>query len=162
MAWAKNGTPDTLTSSGDTLTISDLTAYKFNQFLHYTIASSTIRDVLTTDNNTATDYAIRRSQNGGADLAQTSQANIKYSQSGETTPFFGITYVINITGEEKLVIAHLVNQDTAGAGTAPQREEIIGKVDTTTNSGQFTRIDMTNDQAGSYDTDSNLSAIGTD
>ena len=33
MAWAKNGTPDTLTGTGSALEITDLTAQTFNQFM---------------------------------------------------------------------------------------------------------------------------------
>ena len=45
MAWVKNGTPKTLTSDGDTLTISDLTALIFNQFMAHLIDNGSAIDV---------------------------------------------------------------------------------------------------------------------
>jgi hypothetical protein len=166
LAWSKNGTPDTLGSSGDTLTISDLTALKFNQFMtHIIFVTGAKRLLTTTDNNTATDYAWRRSANGGADTTQINQANMDFDDGMETAgDGFYITYGINISSEEKLFISFgtAVPASGTGAGTASDRNEIVGKVDTTTNSVQYTRIDIDNDLAGSYDTSSNLSALGTD
>lgn len=159
MAWAKNGTPDTLGSAGDTLTISDLTAYKFNMFLHHGIASSTIQGNITTDNNGNTDYAYRISRDGAADFTGTSVTSINVSKS-DASDVFQIAYAINLDSEEKLFICETVGQETAGAGTAPYRQEHVNKVDTSTNTGQFTRIDFENQGAGSYDTSSNLSALG--
>ena len=43
-----------------------------------------------------------------------------------------------------------------------KRTEAVWKVDTTTNSGQYTRIDINNTAAASYATNSNLSVLGTD
>ena len=162
MAWAKNGTPDTLGSSGDVLTISDLTAMKFNMLMEYDIkVTNSIRTIITTDNNTATDYAKRQSVNGAADATSTSQTGIS-GFNGSGNDQFSITYFVNIDSEEKLMIKNEINQGTVGAAAAPNRTEQVGKVDTTTNSGQFTRVDSTNDQAGDLDTDSNLSVLGTD
>ena len=64
--------------------------------------------------------------------------------------------------EEKLLIGFQVSQNTAGANNAPSRSETVGKCDTTTNTGQFTRIDCNNSSTCNYDTDSNISAIGSD
>ena len=64
---------------------------------------------------------------------------------------------------KKLFISFQVHGNlTAGAAAAPNRTEIVAKVDVTTNTGQYTRIDVNNDLAGSYDTSSNISALGTD
>ena len=161
MAWGKNGTPDTLTSAGDTLTISDLTTTKFNQFMSHVISSSTIDIDITFDNNTATDYARRQSYNGGSDSTNTSQSNIQYSNNVTDTEFM-IMYGVNINSEEKLFIMFQNRSNTAGAGNAPNRYEMVAKIDTTTNTGQYTRVDINNTEAGSYDTNSNLSAIGSD
>ena len=64
MAWAINGTPDTLTVAGDVLTISDLTALKFNQFLFHGLSSGAIAANVTFDNNSNTDYALRENTDG--------------------------------------------------------------------------------------------------
>ena len=169
MVWAKNGTPVTLGSAGDDLDITDLTATKFNQFMIHTLRTGTgvshnKRWLTTLDNNSATDYAWRRSANGGTDATSVSQANIDFCDATEDeSEEFGVIYGVNIDGAEKLfIMPQRVYAFVTGAGNAPGRVEIVAKVDTTTNTGQYTRIDVNNDLAGSYNTDSNLSAIGTD
>jgi len=161
LAWAKNGTPNTLSGTADDCDITDLTAYKFNLFLHHGLASSTIQGNVTTDNNGNTDYAYRISRDGASDITGTSVASINVSKS-DASDVFMIAYVINIDSEEKLFICQTVGQEAAGAGTAPYRQEHVNKVDTSTNTGQFTRIDFENQGAGDYASDTNVSALGTD
>ena len=73
MVWTKAGTT-TLTSAGDDLDITSMTASKFNVFLsHIFKSATTIQANMTTDNNTATDYAYRQSQNGGSDSTDNSK-----------------------------------------------------------------------------------------
>ena len=158
MAWAKNGTPSTLTGAADVITISDLTANKFNIFLSHLIASGEILGELRFDNISTSTYATRFSDNGGADTTIISQDDIvwRWGTSGEN--MFNIGYGVNITGEEKLVIGFLMTNQTAGAGTAPNRREIVGKA---TQSAQYTRLDIVNLGTGDFTTGSNVSAIGT-
>ncbi len=53
-----------------------------------------------------------------------------------------------------------VNQNTAGAGTAPQRYEIVAKHAQTTN--PISTITLNAGTAGTFDTDSNISALGSE
>jgi hypothetical protein len=162
MAWAKNGTPNTLVSAGDDMDITDLTAKKFNQFLCHNLATGgTTRTNWTFDNNGNTDYAFRKSEDGGADSTATSQTNILDGRNWAGDDF-NIIYSSNIDSEEKLNIHFVIHQVATGASQAPSRMELVGKCDTTTNSGQYTRVDCNNNGAGDYDTGSNLTAIGTD
>ena len=169
MAWSKNGTPLTLGSALDDIDITDLTATKFNQFMLNTFTagrttSYNYRFLTTFDNNGATDYAWRRSVNGGGEAPFGNQASIDFDDGMEdAADKFCVIYGCNIDGEEKLFISHLVQDGlSTGAATAPVRQELVGKVDVTTNTGQYTRIDVNNDLAGDYDTSSNLSALGSD
>lgn len=162
MAWSKNGTPDTLGSVGDTLTISDLTAKKFNLFLqHSPYDTSYVNPSITYNNNTNSVYAGRYSYNGGTDGTYTSRANQILDGSGTADDKFFIGYTISISGEEKLSIIHYMNGGTAGAGNAPNRTENVWKF-VPSPDADITRMDTTNLSAGSYDTDSNLSVLGTD
>ena len=161
MAWARNGTPDTLGSAGDTLQITDLTAKKINVILHHLLANASgIVPDLTTDNNTNTDYASRESVDGATDTTSTNDTSIDLGNGSHDT--FQVTYGINISGEEKLFISNSVLRGASGAAGAPDRYEVVGKVDTTTNSGQYSRIDLNNSGTGDYDTGSNLSALAGD
>ena len=162
MAWAKLGTT-TLGSAGDDLDITSMTANKFNQFLVHTLnTGGTSKHNFTFDNNNNTDYARRRSYNGAADSTDTSQVQIEYL-GDEASDRFEVIYGSNIASEEKLNIHFAITRNTAGAGNAPNRAEAVSKADTTTNSGQYTRIDCNNTGgSGDFDTNSNISALGSD
>ena len=162
MAWAKNGTPNTLSGTADDIDITDLTARTYNQFMIHLIASGNIMSDCTLDNNGNTDYARRTSANG-SEATGTSETwfDINHAMAAANDKF-SIFYIINIDSEEKLIIGFTNERGTAGAASAPNRLEFVNKVDTSTNSGQFTRIDCNNDRTGDYATDSNFSALGTD
>ena len=161
MAWGKNGTPTTKVSAGTGLAISDLTAYKFNVILTHQLSSTNVSPEYRLDSNSNTDYAYRKSANGGTDGTTTSDNNAQIDSSGGNNDKFAILYFCNLDSEEKLAISFLVDRSTAGAGTAPNRTEGVSKCDTTTNTGQFTAIDV---ETGGYaiNTGSNISALGTD
>ena len=161
MAWAKNGTPDTLGSAGDTLTISNLTEQKFYSILSHAIDNGTngLNMFYRIDNDSGSVYAQRDSIDGGADTARTSRSSLNDDATSGSQDRLSIMYCSNISGEEALFINFVVYGNTAGAGTAPKRAEIVGKDSGTT---QFTRIDYINAHSGDMAIDSNLSAIGSD
>jgi len=161
MAWAKNGTPATLTVAGDTITISDLTAKKFNFLLHYEIGSGTIFPQLQLNNDSALNYANRRNANGGSDALLPNRNGIFEGGAASATSNLSVTYLLSISGEEKLGIRHTTFQTAAGAGTAPGREEIVGKY-VPSPDADITVVEEFNTSGGDYDIDSNLSALGTD
>lgn len=161
MAWAKNGTPNTLSSAGDVLTISNLTAQKFNQFLIHPIASTfNLNQNITFNNNTNSVYAKRQSDNGGTDATAVSSANIS-TDININTPYWQVLYVCSISGEEKLVIGFTCDQRASGATSAPERREYVAKF-VPSPDATITRIDVNNSSTGDYGVDSNLSALGTD
>jgi|APSaa5957512535_1039671.scaffolds.fasta_scaffold171002_1 hypothetical protein len=162
MAWSKNGTPDTLTTSGDALTISDTSSLKFNTILSHALDNgSNVTSKLRLINNTGNNYSDRRSYNGGADATDVSQSFIyAVGNQGIDEENFAVIYCVGIATEEKLCIIDAITSGITGAGNAPNRREIVGKLVDTTN--LITQIDIFNDYAGSFDVDSNLSALGTD
>ncbi len=163
IAWSKNGTPDTLSGTAGSVDISDLTAKTFNQFLyHQPTSAGTAGGVMTFDGVTATDYAYRYSQNGGADATAASQANIAVNYGTNADDEFVVLYCINISSEEKLVISQDVSRGSSGAAAAPNRKETVGKFDTTTSSGQITQITISDTSGTDLPADTNLSALGTD
>ena len=158
MAWAKNGTPSTLTGTADVITISDLTAKTNLVVLWHRLNSGASAGKITFNSDTGYNYARRHSYNGGGDSTSTIGTGVNI-YANDTTPNFVICYIINISTQEKLFMNFCVEQNTAGAGTAPNRVENIGKW--ANNSSQITRIDVTNTEAGDFAIGSNLSAIGT-
>jgi len=166
LAWSKNGTPNTLGSAGDTITISDLTSTKFNVILSHSFQSGASRTQLGnrlgyTSIDSGNNYSNRLSNNGGADATNTS-LDIMSTENTTIGDKFQIVYGVNIATEEKLIIAFTSIQNTAGAGNAPARSEAVGKWANTSN--QFDQTQLVNYNPGSsdFDTNSNLTAIGTD
>ena len=158
MTWAKNGTPDTLTSSSDTVTISDLTATKFNVFLSHRITSGESNQQYRLNNDSGSNYTVRQSFNGGADGTATSGTESGSHNPDDTYDGFTVMYLFNSSSKEKLVIMFNINKQASGAGNAPTRQEGVWKW--TNTSDDVTRIDMVNTSTGDYNTDSNLSALG--
>ena len=160
MVWIKNGTPDTLSGTGDVMTVSDMSANKFNQFMYHALQdTSTISMDITFNNNTNSVYSKRWSDNGGTDSTSVSQANA--SNTGWSGDTFTVQETISISGEEKLNILHTIDRSTAGAGNAPTRREQVTKF-VPSPDADITRIDSNNSQAGDYVSSSNLSALGSD
>ena len=163
MAWAKNGTPDTLSGTADAMTISDLTAKKFNILLIHKIGAGTNANMLLRGNNdTGSNYAQRLSTEGAADTTSapnsTGFLQFNYNNNVDT---FGIAYVCSILGEEKLGISWGMDQNSAGSGNAPSRREDVGKY-VPSPDADITRFDVHNTNAGDFAANSNLSALGTD
>jgi len=160
MAWQRNGTPVTLTSSGDAIAITDLTAKTINQYLLYKIPTGGQAECeFQFNNNGNTVYAKRTSGNGTSDNTSVNQTNIKLDVSGTNDEFI-VFNQISISGKEKLSISHLVNRNTAGAGNAPHRLEDVHKF-VPSPDADITSVDVDNSFAGSFDVDTNLSALGT-
>ena len=161
MAWAKNGTPNTLSGTADDCDITDLTAYKFNVFLFHKMQDTSNTAMgLTFNNNSNSVYARRGSSNGGTDFTSTSGAN--WNMQGVTTDDeFFIAYVCSISGEEKLGIMFTVSGGGAGEANDPERKEQVGKF-VPSPDADITRIDLNNADAGNYGIGTNLSALGTD
>ncbi len=162
MAWGKNGTSNTLGSAGDDMDITDLTGKKFNQVMVHAIASSNIRAHATINNDGGSLYAQRQSTNGGADATDVSQTTLTLYMNSNAEDIFSVSHFILISGEEKLMISHIIEQGTAGSGNAPQRRELVGKYVPTDLTNTMDRIDINNNHTGSYDTDSNVTVLGTD
>ena len=162
MAWGKNGTPDTLTSAGDTLEISDLSANNFIQLLNHKLVDNNLPQINfrvgTGSVDTGSNYAYRRNRHG----TEGTGGNVAFVQTealvGIGTPSMNITYICNIAGEETLTMNENINANTAG-NTAPARQTTVGKWATTT---QIDTVHYVNTNTGDMGVDSNLSALGAD
>ena len=111
--------------------------------------------------DTGTSYAVRRSGNGGND-----NTNINLSTDGgyitdvRSANNFNVTYVSNLAAKEKLWQNQNVNQNTAGSGTAPKREEAVGKWANTSNA--MSTFTYHNWHTGNYGTGSECVVLGWD
>ena len=163
MVWSKAGTT-TLGSANSDIDVTSISNNIFNIVITHTVGSSGNDNLHLKLGNgsidTGTNFASRASEDGGSDATATSANHIQFGGGSNVYPNFSIGYFINISSEEKLVIVHSVGQNTAAASNAPNRWEAVIKWSNT--SAQITEIDIDNTEAGSYDTESNISVIGTD
>ena len=163
MAWIKAGSVDGDGTS--TYSSSVFTPSTFTQIMNFTEATTALNDYMrlgSTTIDSGGNYAWRYSQNGAADGTGTSRTEGFSNQSatndaGEVG--LRIWYIINIAGEEKLGIGNIVDNVASGAGTAPNRKESTCKWVNTSNQfdivGSYTA-------SGTYNANSNLSALGSD
>ena len=160
MAWIKTGST-TLTIAGDNLDITSFTASIFNNILaHYSPTGGDAQNLTTFNNVSNASYSRRKSTNGGSDFTSDSETSINNSYQTDDDHFY-VMYGADATGEEKLFIEHLVDTGGSGGGLAPDRVEYVFKM---VNDGdtRVTRVDFTNGSSGSYDTDSNITVLGSD
>ncbi len=157
MAWIKAGST-TLGSAGDTITVSGFTSNEFIQILTHSPASGADKK-LKFNNNGNPVYARSYSDNGASDQTSINHSNIAHSTL--LTDEFLIGYVVNKSGEEKLLMTHTVASNTSGATNAPARLELVGKF-VPSPDADITRVDEINTHTGDLEADSNLTVIGSD
>jgi hypothetical protein len=79
--------------------------------------------------DTGSNYGFRYSINGAADATATSQDTLKLSFNGGSGSewAFGNVFVINNSANEKLFISDANRNHVSGAGTAPNKYQVVGK-----------------------------------
>ena len=164
MPWVTNGTPLTLLTNASSLTLNDLTTRKFNVILSNNITNTLVpQDNIRIGNgslDTGANYANRRNRNGTSETATPSSTSMQFGTfTGANLRSFGISYIINISGAEKLQISFYLLTGATGSGNVPDRQESVNKWADTV---QFDNVGIINTNTGDYATGSNLSALGTD
>ena len=167
MAWGKAGS-DTATTVVNTLTVSDITANDtFQTISHIVKSSSGNYGIYARYNDVSSGslYHGRYETNGTTD--QTYQGNGIYymlENSGGTAisagDFFNVSYQFNIETEEKFTIGDSVLSMGTGSGTAPNRNQFVGKLSNTTD--LITSVKHFDEYGTQYAIDSNLSVLGSD
>ena len=119
----------TLGSSGFGITVSGLPDKRYYMVLTSKIgvASGNSGCWLQLNGDTGSNYAYRMSNNGGSDSASTGTTNGGAGTSATPNPAFGVRHISNLASKEKLIISNFTEQNTAGAGTAPQRRANVAK-----------------------------------
>ncbi len=164
MPWQRDGTPDTLTSAGDVLEITDLSGSRFMfSLVHILFDSNSVVPRFTFNSVGGMNYVDRNSLNGTTDATNTNQADSQtliqtLDTAGEAG--FIINYGVNIQTEEKLNICFTVDNDAGtGSGVAPNRREKVWKFINTAD--LITTIECNNIGSGDYATDTNISVLST-
>tara|TARA_R110000824_G_scaffold278209_1_gene466361 strand:- start:28 stop:513 length:486 start_codon:yes stop_codon:yes gene_type:complete len=157
--WNKSGST-TLGSNGETITVSGMTSKKTYQSMTYTLNSGNIYPVMRFNSDSTSQYAWRRYRSSsGSQETAINQGDIKMMTDNLDSDSFFVSYICNINNEEKLLIGHSVSRNAIGAGSAPERSQIVGKwID----NSEITEINVVDTSTGEFVTDSNLTVFGTD
>ena len=154
MAWAKLSSV-TGDGSSTTLTTGTIEAKTFVQSMLYTDTFVSGKMLLNTDSGS--NYARRYSDRGLSDTTNASMDKLAFLY--DLAPALINIYIVNISAEEKLIIGWTCEAGTAGAGTAPDRMELVFKWVNT--SAQITDYTVSKN-APSITTSTNLTVLGTD
>jgi len=153
MVWGKAGST-TLTAGGNAMTVSSLPNSVFGMALgKHTAGGTDIKLNGDTDSN----YAVRRNVNGSSSENYNTNVSDAYITDSRGYPHFNVTYLCNISGEEKLWINHNVHESSGGASVATTREEAVGKW---TGTGVVTSFEYHNWAGSTYASGDNVSVLG--
>ena len=160
MVWGKAGSVNTAASGTvNTLDVSSLPDSKFYMGLFHNSAHGQNASVRMGNSSidTGSNYAYRSSRNGASDGTTTSNSDgIRVNDNAGSSPWFSVMYIVNISGEEKLLIGNTVERMTAGAGNAPNRNEAVGKFVFTSNPIDIIQMNSANMPSGT-----NFSMLGS-
>ena len=111
--------------------------------------------------DSGSNYAMRYSADGGSDATTSSNSNAHFRGAGMgTNDHFDVTYIANLSAKEKLGQWWNVCRSTAGAGTAPTRDEGVFKHAFTSN--PYNQIQRLTLSAETYATGSEVVVLGWD
>jgi|APSaa5957512535_1039671.scaffolds.fasta_scaffold45667_1 hypothetical protein len=150
----------TLGSAGTSISVASLPDKRYYKILYdgKTITSA-YEHAIRLNNDSGSNYAIRRENNGGTDATLTSQTSMPLITTSSGSDF-GVGYISNLSSKEKLCIFDEVEERT-GVANAPFRQNTVGKWANTSNA--IDRIDIIRSAgAGSIDTGSELVILGWD
>ena len=141
-------------ASGDQTSVTSsstgtITAKKYLWIQAYLEPSSSTRLDINFNNDTGSNYTRKGASNGGSDYSGGGGQTQLAVSGTDSSPKFVNMFFLNNSSQEKLGIAHAVNQSTAGAGTAPVRQENALKWSNT--SSQITEIDFVQGDGASMD-----------
>jgi hypothetical protein len=149
----------TLGSAGNSIVV-NFSARKYLMILAQLSATGgTITGLTRFNNDAGSNYSRRVSDNGAADVTNTSGSGIEISAGGAAAPFQAHGYISNIQTLEKIYTGWATGA-TPGAGNAPFRSERTGKWANTSN--QITMIDVQNAGTGQFAIGSEVIVLGHD
>jgi len=152
----------TLGSTTTTINVASIPDKRYYMVLVDANMAGSTNSAFQLNGDTGSNYTNRKSYEGGADATDTSFTVGRIQGHGGPVPDFNVMYMSNLAAKEKLIINHGVNQNTAGAGTAPRRAEIATKwANTSAAINRFTAVDYLNSGSG-YATGAEVVVLGYD
>lgn len=125
-------------TSGGTINSGTFTAKKYLWVQGWWKGNSGV--YIRANSDSGANYSRRYNNNGGADGTGVSESGFIDNFGFDANPCFFNQFIINNSANEKLSIMHIVNQSTVGAGTAPNRVEVVSKW--TNTSSQITSLQL--------------------
>jgi len=107
--------------------------------------------------DTGSNYTFRHSTNGAGDGTNTSMSGYWFTVTNLDADVMLDANIVNKADKEKLIQSHSLLA-ASGAGTAPQRSEIVGKW--TNKTGQINTIRITNSGTGDFEAGSYITVLG--
>jgi len=157
MAWERLASTSA-DGSSTTLTTSTFTAKKNLRIIIHARSGAAGNYQVRFNADSGSNYATRRSYDGGSDGTYTSSNKfISYSATSALSSYM-VLNITNISDQEKLVIGQSVENSAAGAGTAPNRVEFVGKWVNT--SSQITSITILTNSGSNLTNDSYITVLG--
>ena len=158
MAWGKAGST-TLGSAGDDVDITSLSESKTRMIMSHMINSGACQNKVTFNDTGSGKYATRNQYNDDNDSIE-SQQSLNFiphwdGNDNSTTPQFVVSFLCDVDGEEKIGMYWAIDESSS----APKSRKMVYKFIETP---KITRMDLNNQGAGSYNTGSNLSVLGSD
>lgn len=144
-----------------TLSIPVLPARKYLRIiLRLNAGGSTFTGIMRFNGDTAGNYHVRASDNGGADTTATGSTGIGGIDTGSviSNPVYAVFDVTNIATEEKVLIG-FITRNQAGAN-APSRREIFNKWSNTSNQITSLIVGIGSGTATAFGTDSEVIVLG--
>ena len=110
----------TLGSAGDTISVASLPDKRYYMVLgDYIPTGGNVNGTHRYNNDSGSNYANRYSDNGGADGTGTSSTEVWCNPQEDDHHLFGVSYISNLAGKEKLVLFNGANANSTGASNAP-------------------------------------------
>lgn len=150
----------TLTTAGDTISISSLSAKKYLRiYANFWSVGGTTDAIIRFNNDSSSNYAYYYAPFGGTATTETNRTGIIITGAATLINQFAFVEVINLANREKGVVYSRIETNTGGAGTAPSSLSCVGKWANT--STQINRIDIVNTTgSGDYAIGSELVVLG--
>jgi hypothetical protein len=153
----------TLGTALDDIVVSSLADKRYLMVLTYTgNGSGNINTQMRLNSDTGSNYSYRASDDGAADFTGAPKTLMASGVGGSASsvPIFDVGYLSNVATKEKLWVQHGVGQRTAGAGTAPNRRESVGKHAQTTN--PISAVTQHNGEGGDFTAGAECVVLGWD
>jgi len=155
--WEKLG--DDIASHGDDTMEVSVSDYQYYLLLGHCMKNGAINAKLRFNDDSSSHYAYTSYANGGVKFESAPDSRIDLYR--DTDDKFFMAYIDNTQQDVKQVISKDMENTDTGSGDTPVRDQTVGKYVPSSNTS-ITKINVFNDNAGSFTTGSEILVLGAD